>query len=121
MIMALMPTDLPLPVAPAIIKCGMRARSPMTAPPAVSLPSATARLEGDCTNASASMSSRSVTSSRFGFATSMPTTALPGTGARILTPGARIAIVRSSARLTIRLTFTPGAGSISKVVITGPG
>ena len=51
----------------------------------------------------------------------MPTTGLPGIGASTRTESARSAIERSSARLTMRFTFTPGAGSNSKVVITGPG
>ena len=65
--------------------------------------------------------SRMNTFSRRGLETSMPTTGLPGMGARILTESARSAMERSSARVTIRFTFTPGAGSNSKVVITGPG
>ena len=56
-----------------------------------------------------------------GSTTSMPTTGLPGIGARMRTASARSAIARSSARLTMRFTLTPGAGSNSKVVMTGPG
>jgi arginine decarboxylase len=40
MIMALMPTDLPEPVVPAIRRCGMRARSTMTGSPPMALPRA---------------------------------------------------------------------------------
>ena len=40
MIMAFMDTDLPVPVAPAIRRCGIRARSATTTLPVVSLPSA---------------------------------------------------------------------------------
>ena len=65
--------------------------------------------------------SRMKTVSRRGFDTSTPTTGLPGIGARMRTDAARSAMVRSSARLTMRLTLTPGAGSNSKVVMTGPG
>ena len=39
---ALMPTDLPEPVVPAISRCGMRARSATTGTPPMSLPSASA-------------------------------------------------------------------------------
>jgi hypothetical protein len=56
-----------------------------------------------------------------GFETSTPTTGFPGIGARMRTDAARSAIARSSARFTMRDTFTPGAGSNSNVVITGPG
>src|SRR5713101_3704359 len=61
------------------------------------------------------------TFSRRGLETSMPTTGLPGMGASTRTESARSAIERSSARVTMRFTLTPGAGSNSKVVITGPG
>ena len=47
MIIALIATDLPLPVAPAISRCGMRARSPTTGWPAVSLPSASVSVDGE--------------------------------------------------------------------------
>src|SRR6267142_4202664 len=40
--MALIPTDLPDPVVPAINKCGMRARSATMGTPPMSLPSASA-------------------------------------------------------------------------------
>ena len=45
--MALMPTDLPEPVVPAISRCGMRARSATTGTPPMSLPSASASGEVD--------------------------------------------------------------------------
>ena len=61
------------------------------------------------------------TLSRRGLETSIPTTGLPGMGASTRTESARSAIERSSASVTMRFTFTPGAGSNSKVVITGPG
>ena len=42
-IMALIATDLPEPVVPAISRCGMRARSTTTGSPLMSLPSASVR------------------------------------------------------------------------------
>ncbi|MNT48953.1 hypothetical protein D3C72_1857670 [compost metagenome] len=44
-IIALMPTDLPEPVVPATMQCGMRARSATIGLPAMSLPSAMVRLD----------------------------------------------------------------------------
>ena len=61
------------------------------------------------------------TSSLVVFGSSIPITAFPGIGATILMLVARRARARSSERLTILLIFTPGAGSYSKVVMTGPG
>ena len=54
------------------------------------------------------------------FGTSIPIAALPGIGASILTPGAANFSARSSAKFTILLTFTPGAGSNSYLVTAGP-
>ena len=51
----------------------------------------------------------------------MPTTDLPGIGAMMRIESARSASARSSERLVMRLTLTPGAGSNSYIVITGPG
>ena len=121
MIMAFIDTDLPVPVAPATSRCGMRARSATMTLPVVSLPKASVSFESARRYSSVASSSRMKTFSRDGFDTSMPTTGFPGMGARTRTESARSAIERSSARLTMRFTFTPGAGSNSKVVITGPG
>ena len=62
-----------------------------------------------------------LTSSLETFGSSIPITAFPGIGATILILVARSAKARSSVRLTILLIFMPGAGSYSKVVMTGPG
>ena len=121
MTMAFIDTDLPVPVAPATRRCGMRARSATTTFPVVSLPSARASFESACSYSTLSSSSPMKTFSRRGLETSMPTTGFPGMGASTRTESARSAIERSSARVTMRFTLTPGAGSKSKVVITGPG
>ena len=54
-----------------------------------------------------------------GLGTSTPTAPLPGMGATRM-DGARIAMARSSARATIRPAFTPGPGTTSNWVTTGP-
>ncbi len=51
----------------------------------------------------------------------MPIAPLPGIGAMIRMLGARRASARSSERLVILLILTPGAGSSSYMVMTGPG
>ena len=45
---AFSPTDLPVPVAPAISRCGMDARSATTGSPWMVLPSARVSLDEDC-------------------------------------------------------------------------
>jgi hypothetical protein len=116
-----MHTDLPVPVAPATSRCGMGARSAKKGSPELDLPSATAR--GDrlaWTRASPRISFRpTVTVS--GLGSSMPTAPLPGTGASTRTRVAFMARAMSSERFTMELILTPGAGSRSKRVITGPG
>jgi hypothetical protein len=122
MIMALRDTDFPVPVAPATSTCGMRARSATIGLPTESLPSASVSFEVEALwNSSLSRISRRKTFSRRGLESSMPTTDLPGIGAKMRTLIARNAIERSSASVTMRFTLTPGAGSSSNVLITGPG
>ena len=55
--MALMETDLPVPVAPATNKWGMRAKSVTKGPPPVSLPNASVSLESLLWYASLSITS----------------------------------------------------------------
>jgi hypothetical protein len=64
MIMALMATDLPLPVEPAISTCGMVARSAVTMRPLMSLPMARVSLDLVWVKFSASITSRSQMVSR---------------------------------------------------------
>ncbi len=52
--------------------------------------------------------------------TSIPIADLPGMGASILMPGAAKFSCKSSAKLIIRLIFTPGAGDNSYLVTDGP-
>ena len=73
-----MHTDLPLPVAPAISRWGMRVRSPITGCPLTSAPSATLSLWRRSVNAADSIVSLRLTSCAALFGTSMPIADLPG-------------------------------------------
>ena len=92
-----MHTDFPEPVAPAIRRCGIFARSSMTGRPCKSLPIAIGSAARFSRHSRVSMSSRNGTTSGVGFGTSTPTAPLPGIGATILMLCARIARARSSA------------------------
>ena len=112
--MALMQTDLPWPVAPAISACGILARSWMTGLfVTLSTPSTTGSSIAASAQALDSMISRRSTSLRFLFGISMPTVPLPGTGARMRTASASRFIAMLFERLAIFSTRTPGAGLIS--------
>ncbi len=76
----------------------------------MSLPRATANLEGLSRNSLVSSTSRKYTVALDLLATSRPIADLPGIGASILIPVAARFIARSSARFTILLTLTPEAG-----------
>ena len=113
-------TDLPEPVAPAMSRCGIFARSAITGLPSRSLPSAMGSAARALWKSRDSISSRNATISGVGFGTSTPTAPRPGIGATMRMLGARMASARSFARFAIWRTFTPGAGSISNCVTTGP-
>ena len=85
----------------------------------MSLPIATQSLFLAARKASESITERNCTESVTIFGTSTPIAALPGTGS-ILIPGAANFKAKSSAKLTILLTLTPGAGANSKRVTEGP-
>ena len=119
--MAFKATLLPLPVAPAINRWGIFSNSATTGLPTISLPRHRVSFDFDFSNALEAMTSLNRTTCRLVFGTSIPIAALPGMGATIRILIARMASARSSVRVTILLIFTPGAGSYSKVVITGPG
>ncbi len=120
-IMAFKPTLLPVPVAPAINRCGMTCKSAMTVLPTISFPRQTVRRDLAFSKTEEIIISLNLTVSLVLFGISIPIAAFPGIGATILMLIARRARARSSVKLTILLIFTPGAGSYSKVVITGPG
>ena len=71
----LIKTLLPLPVAPAISRCGILARSSTTVSPPLPLPRTMGSfaLARSLWNSSLSITLRSVTSAGVGFGTSMPT------------------------------------------------
>ncbi len=118
--MAFTQTDLPEPVAPAMRRWGVWARSMNLASPAMSLPRTTGISIFAALKDSASMSSRRETMERVAFGTSMPTACLPGIGATMRTLEAASRRAMLSARVVILESFTPGAGRISNIVMTGP-
>ena len=120
LMIVLMHTDLPEPVAPAISKCGIFARLHRIGAPAMSLPSATVSgpfalcITSDCST------SLSVTVVRVLLGTSTPTSALPGIGASIRTDLTAMFIAILWFRFVTLLTLMPGAISSSKREIAGP-
>src|SRR6266481_4223308 len=74
----LMNTLLPVPVEPAINKCGMAARSVIRMRPCKSRPIASVNLLGEFTNSGASRISRSAIVCRLRFGTSIPIVDFPG-------------------------------------------
>ena len=106
--MALRQTDLPDPVAPAMSRCGMSARSVTISAPATPEPRAIGRLRRPSASRYAADSSipRSETTEVRAFGTSSPTTDLPGTGASMRSAGAASASARSCWSAVMRLTRT---------------
>ena len=119
--MALSATLLPEPVVPAMSRWGIFVKSATTGVPTKLTPKAIGRRKDDSRKESLSSTSLRKTCSLFRLGISMPITDLPGIGARMRILGAISAKARSSDRLTILLILTPGAGSNSYMVITGPG
>src|ERR1700753_910493 len=109
MIMALMATDLPEPVEPAISTWGMLARSAVTMRPLMSLPSAMGSRDFDCAKLSHSTTSRSQMVSRSWLGTWMPTVDLPAMRSMRM-DSAAMARQRSSAGPGDRAGLTPAAG-----------
>ena len=109
LMIVLMHTDLPEPVAPAISRCGIFARLHRIGAPAMSLPSATVNgpfalcITSDCST------SLSVTVVRVLLGTSTPTSALPGIGASIRTDLTAMFIAILWFRFVTLLTLMPGA------------
>ena len=121
MISALTHTLLPEPVAPAMSRCGMRARST-----AYALPrdvAARARRSACSPRRSCRASSSSclkATTSLEWLGISMPTTSRPGMGASIRIERAARAMARSSASPSMRESFMRASGLTSYWVTTGP-
>ena len=76
--------------------------------------------ESNFLNSSLSNTSLSPTIKGVSFGTSIPIALLPGIGASILILLAAKLNAISSVKFTILLTFTPGLGCISYLVIVGP-
>jgi len=89
--------------------------------PATSFPSAKGSASPVSWNGFEPTISRKLTSAFRRFGISMPTAAFPGIGATMRIRCALSESARSSCRWRIWFTFTPGAGSYSKSVMTGPG
>ena len=117
--MPLIATDFPLPVDPAINKCGIFDRSAVWTIPEISRPKGTSNsLSGWLGCASTISLKDTVLIALLG--TSIPISDLPGIGASIRTSLAASAKAMSSVKLTILLTFTPTAGWTSNFVTDGP-
>ena len=95
---ALTITLLPEPVAPAMSRCGILARSTAWALPATSRPRANVSVEPDALKSTSSRIRRRATTLKSLFGISMPTALLPGIGASIRSDRAASAIARSSDR-----------------------
>ena len=113
-------TDLPLPVAPAMRRCGMRARSLTKDAPWMVFPSTSVRRAELPWNSSVSRISRRPIVSRFTFGISMPTVDFPEIRS-IRADSALSARHRSSESAVILLYLIPASGLNSNVVTTGPG
>ena len=113
-------TDLPDPVAPAISRCGVCARSTIWHSPEIPCPRPIGSLVDAARKSLCSRRVRKPTMARERLGTSMPTACLPGIGATMRTREAASCSAMLSARLTIEESFTPAAGRISYIVIAGP-
>src|SRR2546426_210862 len=89
---ALRPTDLPVPVAPATSRCGIAVRSDTTGPPVTSLPRASGSFFFGSTKSAEAKISRRYTMPASAFGTSMATGPRPGIGPTMRT-GAALAEV----------------------------
>ena len=99
-------TVLPLPVAPAMSRCGIFVRSPATDSPPAPLPRATASFDLACIfwNDVLSMTLLNATEPNAEFGTSIPTMDLPGIGASMRMLGAASASARSLPSAVMRST-----------------
>ena len=120
LMMALRQTDLPVPVRPAIKRCGSEARSATIGAPTASDPRNKGIFIFLICFSHCSMTPRKRTIWRVSLGTSTPTLFLPGIGATIRTLGTRIAMAKSSAKATIFCRRKPGSRSISYWEMTGP-
>ena len=113
-------TDLPAPVAPAMSRWGISARSLTSGRPSTSRPIAMGRAPVSSWKSDDSRISRRPTTEGDAFGTSIPTTPLPFTRSTRMA-GARSAMQISSWRFRIFLRVSPSPNRNSNVVTTGPG
>ena len=118
--MALRPTDLPWPVAPAISRWGILARSVTKVSLLMVLPSTMGSSAPLFWNLSLATTARMPTTCGLLLGTSMPMVPLPGMGAMIRMPRAARLSAMSSSRFLILLMRTPAWGMISYRVTVGP-
>ena len=100
-IIALRPTDLPIPVAPATKRCGIFARSTTIGNPLISLPSPMESVDLAFVNTSLERISLSPIISLLLFGISRPITGFPGITSTIRTLSTRSALARSLLRFII--------------------
>ena len=115
----LIQTDFPDPVVPAISKCGIVLKSPVIGIPEILLPRAIGSLVFFFLKLLSEIISLKKTFSLWGLGNSTPIVLLPGIVA-ILADSELVFRAISSERLIILETLTPGAGSNSYKVTTGP-
>ena len=112
-------TDFPDPVVPAINKCGIDVKSPITGIPDIFFPSAIGKFISLRLNLSLDIISLKTTSSLVSLGISIPTVFLPGI-TETLTETELVFLAISSVRLIIFETLMPGAGSVSYTHLTLP-
>ena len=117
---AFMQTDLPVPVAPAMSRCGISARSWTSGRPSLSLPRNSGILLLAIFFAEARITSLRRTTARCSLGISTPTVFLPGIGATMRTLGARRFRATSSARAVTLCRRRPVSRANSNCVTTGP-
>ena len=118
--MAFNPTDFPCPVAPAMRRWGIFAKSKTNVSLEMVLPMAIGSAALDLLNLSEAINVRMETMSGFELGTSMPMVPLPGMGAMMRMPKAARLRAMSSSRFFILEIRIPGAGTISYKVTVGP-
>ena len=114
-----MQTDFPDPVVPAINKWGIEDKSPVIGSPDMLFPRATGSLIFFFEKPVLEIISLKYTFSLDKFGNSIPTVLLPGI-VDILADSELVFLAISSDRFIIFETLTPGAGSNSFNVTTGP-
>ena len=119
--MAFNPTDFPCPVAPAISKWGIFARSATNGSEDIVLPIATGNSNLLFTNCGDVSMVFIDTIWGLELGTSIPMVPFPGMGAIILIPKAERLRAMSSSKFFILFILVPGAGTISYKVTVGPG